>query len=105
MSSILFASLPQSKTQPGQKQSFKEWTQVKLPIYYESAKQNAGPFITTAGIKINSLWNEGKKGATHVVGMANEYLPGLHEKMLVISDEASLEYHIVSEIRSYLEEF
>lgn len=67
----------------------KEWTQVKLPIYYEAAKENAGPFVTTVGTKMNSAWNEGKKGVSNVIGMANEYVPGLHEKLLVFSNDAS----------------
>ena len=67
----------------------KEWTQKELPIYYQAAKENAGPFVANVGTKMNSAWNEGKKGVSHFIGMANEYVPGLNEKLLVISNDAS----------------
>jgi len=79
----------------------KEWTMVKLPIYYEAAKENAGPFATTLSVKIGVAWNEVKEFITHLVIMANDYLPGLKEKIIVISNDAS---RIANDVSDWLYE-
>ena len=67
----------------------KEWAQVKFPMYYKSAKENAGPFITTLNTKLTMGWGEGKKFVSHLMEKANNYLPGLKEKWMVISNDMS----------------
>ena len=67
----------------------KEWTLVKLPIYYEVAKDNAGPFAANVNAKLNVAWTETKKFLAHLVVMANNYLPGLKEKLIVLSNDAA----------------
>ena len=69
--------------------SGKEWTLVKLPIYYEVTKENAGPFMNNVLRKIDSAWVEAGKTVEYYFGDENEYLPEIKRKLTLISNEAA----------------
>jgi len=67
----------------------KNWAEVKLPQYYNHVKENAGPIANEAGIKIKYAWNEGGIIVNNAIVKANEYIPGLKEKLIVFGNDAS----------------
>ena len=67
----------------------KNWAEVKLPLYYNDLKENAGPLATTIGDKVKYIWNEGEIILNSLVIKANEYIPGLKEKLVLFANNAS----------------
>ena len=53
-------------------------------------RENAGPLVTTIGIKIKYIWNESERIFGSLIIKANEYIPGLKEKLIIFGNDASL---------------
>ena len=53
------------------------------------AKENAGPLANTIGSKIQYVWSEGEKLFNNLLIKANEYIPGLKEKLIIFGHDAS----------------
>ena len=61
----------------------------ELPLYYNDFKENAGPLATTIGNKSKYVWHEGVNILNSLVFKANEYIPGLKEKLVIFTNDAT----------------
>jgi len=68
----------------------KNWAEVQLPKHYNYMRENAGPLVTTIGAKIKYVWNETERISSSLILKANEYIPGLKEKLIIFGNDASL---------------
>ena len=74
----------------------KNWIENEFPTYYEATKQAAGPFVTALHTSLSMagkrFWGlverfEGKKIVVGILEKTNEYLPGLNEKLIMVSTD------------------